>query len=471
MNDLLTLINKGENERLEFKESLRLKEEIGQAVSAFSNANGGSIVIGVSDDGTIIGIDIGRNTLEEMANYIKRNTDPAIFPSVKILDAEEKKIIVIEVKESAEKPVFFRSHAYKRVGKTNQRISSSEMRKLAKESGERVYWDELVCEDANIEDIDKGKVRWFLKEARKERGLNLSEDAPIEEVLMKLKLLRNGKLTNAALLLFFKEQMFLQSEIKCIRFSGNEPIKPYIDFQAIEGTVFDLIDKAEDFVLRNIRKSIRLVPGKVQREEKYEYPPDAIREAVVNAVAHRDYESPSKVQVRIFDNRIEVWSPGTLPEGITTEDLRREHISVPRSPLLFKQLFWVKYVEDVGGGTLDMINQCREWGIPEPVFEHITGAFVVTFKLPPAVGDLERMGLNERQLKAMDYVIKKGSISNKEYTSLNSISRKTATIDLTQLVAKGLLVRVGEGKRDIRYILPNYAKITQKITQNRGVSF
>ncbi|KAF5434005.1 ATP-dependent DNA helicase RecG [Candidatus Methanophagaceae archaeon] len=471
MNNFVELIHKGETESLEFKESLRLKEELGQAISAFSNANGGSILIGISDAGTCIGVEIGRNTLEELANYIKRNTDPAIFPSMKTEQIENKEIVVIEVKVGSEKPVFFRNHAYKRVGKTNQRISSSEIRKLAKESGERIYWDEQVCEGVNFGDINERKVKWFLKDARKQRGLNLSEDAPIEEALMKLKLLRNGKLTNAALLLFFKEPMVLQSEVKCIRFSGNEPIKPYTDFQTIEGTVFDLVDKAEDFVLRNIRKSIRLVPGKVQREEKYEYPPDAIREAVVNAVAHRDYESPSKVQVRIFDDRIEIWSPGTLPDVITIEDLRREHVSVPRNPLLFKQLFWVKYVEDVGGGTLDMISQCRDWGIPEPVFEHISGAFVVTFRLPPTVGDLERLGLNERQIKAMDYIVKKGSISNKEYTSLNSISRKTATIDLTQLVTKGLLIRVGEGKRDIRYILPNYAKITQRITQNRDESF
>jgi ATP-dependent DNA helicase RecG len=107
MNDLLKLISGGENERLEFKESLRLKEEISQAVSAFSNANGGSMLIGVSNDGKVIGVDIGRNTVEELANYIKRNTDPAIFPSVKILEIEGKKIIVIEVRESAEKPVFF----------------------------------------------------------------------------------------------------------------------------------------------------------------------------------------------------------------------------------------------------------------------------------------------------------------------------------------------------------------------------
>ena len=462
------LIERGETQSLEFKESSGLKEEIGETVSAFSNSDGGTVIIGVSNSVGVHGVDIGKNTLEELANYIKRNTDPQVFPSVKIREIGGKNIVMVGVEESREKPVFFKNHVYKRVGKTNQMISSSELRKLAKESGERVYWDEQICEDASLDDIEEDKVRWFLKEARKERGLNLSEDVPIEEALLKLKLLRNGELTNAALLLFFKEPTFLQSEVKCIRFSGNEPIKPYIDFQTLEGTVFDLIDKAEDFVLRNIRKSIRLVSGRVQREERYEYPPDAIREAIVNAVAHRDYETPSKVQVRIFDDRIVVWSPGTLPNEITIEDLRREHISVPRNPLLFKQLSWVKYVEDVGGGTLDMISQCREWGIPEPLFEHAAGAFVVTFRLPPAVEDLERLGLNERQLKAMDYVIKKGSISNKEHTSLNSISRKTATIDLTQLVTKGLLVKVGKGKRDIRYILPNYAKITQKITQNGG---
>ena len=113
MNDLLKLVSGGENEGLEFKESLRLKDEISQAVSAFSNARGGSILVGISNDGKVIGADIGSNTLEELANYLKRNTDPAIFPSVKIQDVEGKKIIVIEVKESTEKPVFFKNHAYK----------------------------------------------------------------------------------------------------------------------------------------------------------------------------------------------------------------------------------------------------------------------------------------------------------------------------------------------------------------------
>jgi len=460
-------IERGESESLEFKESLQLKDEIGETISAFSNSNGGVILVGVADSGKIIGVDIGRNTLEELANYIKRNTDPQVFPSLKVED--EKKIVVIEAKESDNKPVFFKNHAYKRVGKSNQRISSSEMRKLAKESSGKVYWDSKICKEASLKDIDEEKVRWFVKEAKRQRGLKLSEELPIKEILMRLRLLKNEKLTNAALLLLSEESMFLQSEIKCIRFSGNEPVKPYIDFASIEGTVFDLVNRAEDFVLRNIRKAVWLVSEQIQRAEKYEYPPNAIREAIVNAVVHRDYESPSKVQVRIFDNRIEVWSPGLLPEGITIDDLKREHRSIPRNPLLFKQFFWIKYVEDVGGGTLDMIKQCREWEIPEPEFKFVTGAFVVVFRLPPSLDDLKNLGLNERQIKCVEYVMKKGSITNKEYQKLNQISRYTASRDLIDLVKKNILKSMGTGKRKLKYVLflpRNAAKMRQKMRQS-----
>ncbi|HJH25413.1 MAG TPA: hypothetical protein C5S37_01285 [Methanophagales archaeon] len=185
----------GESQDLEFKESLKLKDEIGETVSAFSNSDGGVVLVGVSD-------------------------------------------------------------------------SSSELRKLAKESGGRVYWNEQICKEASLEDIDEEKVRWFLKEARKQRGLKISEDAPAEEALMKLKLLRNGELTNAAILLFFKELTFLQSEVKCIRFSGNEPVKPYIDFQTLEGTVFDRVEGAEDFVLSKLKQESDLGKGPGKREEK-----------------------------------------------------------------------------------------------------------------------------------------------------------------------------------------------------------
>ncbi len=463
---LLKLVKKQESEILEFKPSLSQIKDIIETVSAFSNTNGGSIIIGVDDKRNVIGVDVGKKTIESLANEIKQNTDPQIYPSISVEYIYGKNVVIIEVKESKSKPVFAFDRVYKRVGKSNHRVSSDEIREMALE-GKKIYWDEQICEDASLEDIDEEKIRRFVKEARRQRGLNISDGTPLKEILIKIKLLKDKKLTNAALLLFSKEPKFLQSEIKCIRFSGNEPVKPYIDFQTLEGSVFNLVDRAEDFVLRNIRKSIWLVPGQVQREEKYEYPPDAIREAVTNAVVHRDYNSPSKVQVRVFDNRIEVWSPGLLPNEITIDDLKREHRSIPRNPLLFKQFFWIRYVEDVGGGTLDMIRQCKEWGIPEPEFKFVTGAFVVVFSLPPSLDDLKKLGLNERQIKGVEYVMKKGSIANKEYTELNSVSRKTATLDLDDLTKKGVFLRVGKGKRVIKYMLlrKDYAKMTQKITQ------
>ena len=254
--DIEELIERGETQSLEFKESLRLKDEIGETVSAFSNSDGGTVIIGVSDDGGVTGVEIGKNTVEELANYIKRNTDPRIFPRIEITETKDGEVILIDVAENQEKHVFFKDKAYKRVGKTNQRISTSEIRRLAREERRRLSWDEQICEEAGLEDVDEEKVRLFLKIAKEERNLRIGENIPTKEVLMKLKLLRNGELTNAAILLFFKELTFLQSEVKCIRFSGNEPVKPYIDFQTIEGTVFDLIDRAEDFVLRNIRKQV-----------------------------------------------------------------------------------------------------------------------------------------------------------------------------------------------------------------------
>jgi len=174
--DLKKLISQGESETVELKKSLQLKDEIGESVSAFSNSKGGVILIGISDKKEIKGVQIGKKTVTDLAEYVKRNTDPQIFPEIKACEIDDKKIISIKVKKSGEKPVFFKSYAYKRVGDTSQRISSSEIRKLAKESVGRVYWDELPCEDATLEDIDWNAVRFFIKKYEKvtERELRTS---------------------------------------------------------------------------------------------------------------------------------------------------------------------------------------------------------------------------------------------------------------------------------------------------------
>ena len=168
-------IKEGESETVEFKPSLSQMDKIMESISAFSNTNGGRIIIGVSDKGEVPGIDIGKKTIESLANRIKQNTDPAIYPSISVENVEDRNIILIEVKESKSKPVFAFDKVYKRVGKSNQRVSSGEIRKLALE-GKKIYWDEQVCEDASLEDIDEEKERWFLKEARHKRGLDINKE-------------------------------------------------------------------------------------------------------------------------------------------------------------------------------------------------------------------------------------------------------------------------------------------------------
>ena len=454
MRELINLLTEGESETVEFKPSLSQTDKILECVSAFSNTNGGILVIGVRDTGEVLGVDIGKRTLESLANTIKQNTDPVIYPSISVENVEGKNVIVIEVEESKSKPVFAFDKVYKRVGRSNQRVTSDVIRKLALE-GKRIYWDEAICEGAKLDDIDEEKIRWFLKEARRERELNIPMDASVAEVLMRLNLLKGEALTNASILLLGKslQKFFLQAEVRCVRFKGNEPVKPFIDMRVISGTIIDQVDKSLDFVLEHIPKAVWL-DGKLQREEKYQYPPDAFREAIVNAICHRDYEERGDIQIRVFDDFLEVWSPGKLPEPLRLEDLKKTHKSVPRNPLLARQLFWIKFVEEVGTGTNDMIDYCREWGIPEPEFKHVTGDFVVTFFGKLTDKYYEDMGLNERQIKVVTYVRKNNSITNREFRKLfPDLTRETLRKDLNDLVTKRILVKKGE-KRGSFYELP-----------------
>ena len=220
------------------------------------------------------------------------------------------------------------------------------------------------------------------KRGKETRGLDISEDLPLEEVLMRLKLTRNKKLTNAAILLFGKNPQifFTRPEVKCIRFKGTDVAGKMLDFKVIQTNLFDQLTESEKFIYNNISMAAWIEDWKLQRQEKWEYPPKAIREALANALCHREYETTSSVQVRIFDDRIEFWNPGKLPEGWTVETLKQVHESIPRNPAIAKQFFWVKYIEEVGTGTNKIIEWCTDWGLPEPEFEFTGTSLVVTFR-------------------------------------------------------------------------------------------
>jgi len=245
-------------------------------------------------------------------------------------------------------------------------------------------FDAAVCPDATMQDLSADRIRRFVGTARRARGFPLADDIATEAVLEHLNLLRSGRPTHAAILLFgaAPQRFLISSEVKCAHFHGTEVRKPIPSYQVYKGTVFDLVDQAVDFVLSKINLAVGTREHSTQAPVAYEMPPEVVREAIVNAVAHRDYTSNGSVQVMLFSDRLEVWNPGTLPPSLTLEKLRHPHGSVPGNPLLAEPLYLTKYIERMGTGTGDMIERCRNAGLAEPEFA-LTDGFVITLRRKP----------------------------------------------------------------------------------------
>jgi len=267
-------------------------------------------------------------------------------------------------------------------------------------------FDAAPCRDATLADLDPDRMAWFLREARRSRGFPLSENADPKELLVHLNLLRADVPTHAAVLLFGRQpQRFLiSSEVKCAHFHGTEVAKPIPSFQVYKGTVFQLVDQAVDFVLSKINLAVGTRAAGTQVPVHYELPPDAVREAIVNAVAHRDYTSTGSVQVMLFADRLEVWNPGNLPSALTLAKLREPHGSFPANPLLAEPLYLAKYIERMGTGTRDMIRLCREAGLREPQYA-IRDGFVQTLWRPATPATAQATGQAGPQDKALSLLV------------------------------------------------------------------
>ena len=444
---LLKLIGTTESLSTEWKSSLSLINEVIETISAFANTEGGKIIIGVSKSGKLPGVEIGKDTIERMVNKISQNTDPKIHPRITTEEINSKSLIVIKVKESSDHLVLAFGRPYKRVGKSTVRMSKDEYERIILEKHkDKLQFDSQICKDATLKDIDEEKVNVFLRKAKFERRLDISSNISIREALERLNLIKNNKLTNAAVLLFGRnpQKFFLQAEMRCARFKGTEPVE-FIDMKVFGGNIIDQRDDGLEFVKEHIKLHAEI--RGTERVEKWEYPTEAIREAITNAICHRDYEISSNVQIRIFDDKVEIWGCGLLPHPLTIEDLKKRHDSILRNPLLGKCFFMLRYIEQWGTGTNRIIEECLMHGLPEPLFEEISGSIVVSFRKSYTLEVLEKLGLNERQIKSIEYIKKQGNITNREYQNLCSgISRETLRKDLNDLIVKKIIVRRGQNK-------------------------
>ncbi|NIA12377.1 MAG: AAA family ATPase [Nitrospiraceae bacterium] len=444
----MSKIDRTESEILEFKR--QWTDKALEDLAAFANTAGGTVLVGVRDDREVVGVKIDDREIQRIANLITSHL--GLTPSIGLREVQGRRVLEIRV-EPSRGIVSYGGRYLKRVGTTNRDMTQEELGRLILErSG--MTWDGLPSE-WTLKEADPEALAHFARLARPKLP-HLDPENP-EQTLQNLELLSNGRLKNAGVLLFGKrpQRLFPQAQVRIGIFRGTE----ILDSHDYKGTLWEQLESAmERFrqVLK-VRFDIKVEEPTLeglQRKEVWEYPLEALREALINALIHRDYTVPADIQIQIHEDRLEVWNAGELPPPLKPEDLRGPHRSVLRNPLIAQAFYFAGLIERWGTGTIRIIELCRGQGLPEPEFQNQQGGFLVAFAKDPYTPErLRSLGLSERQVKAVLYVKERGSISNTEYQKFNAVSKPTATRDLEMLVSKGVLEKVGQRGRGVHYRL------------------
>jgi ATP-dependent DNA helicase RecG len=428
-----------ENQNIEWKESWR--DEYLKWICGFANARGGKIIIGKNDNGEIVGVAKVKRLMEDIPNKIQ--TQLGIICDVDLKNEDGKEFIEIDVKPY-DVLISYQGKYYYRSGSTKQELKGNALNNLLlKKAGKT--WDDVVEPRANLKDIDLSAIEAFKKGATASKRLPfIAEEKNIEQILNNLLLLEDGNLKRSAVLLFGKNpcRFFINAFIKIGRFGQTDDDLRFQE--VIEGNAFQLADKTLDVLDRKFFVSPISYKG-LQRVESWEYPYEAIREVILNAIVHRDYMG-APIQISVYDDKLIVWNEGSLPKDLTFEDLKRKHSSRPHNPILASAFFKGGLIEAWGRGTIKIINECKKAGLPEPIIEYSSGGISVTIlKSQFNEKSLIEIGLSARQIKAVRYLKENQSITNKIYQEICEVSKATATRDLTELIEKfRLLERSGE---------------------------
>jgi ATP-dependent DNA helicase RecG len=374
-----------ESQTVELKTSLSQLSRAMETLCAFANTHLGTIYFGIADNGVPVGIQISDATIRKVTRAFFDAIEPRLYPNIFEETVSGKSILVVELKNAPDKPYLLNGKALKRVGTSNTSLSRTEIELMLYERENPDFHYDRSELDTDPGSMDKKQIEWFYQKAHEERNLPL-EESP--EGIEKLNIITNGKPNVAGILAFGTHitRHLPTAFTKCAVFEGVDKTGRMLDHLDIKTNVFIQIDRAENFVLRNIRKQAEVNPETGRRESRYEVPYRAIREAIANAMAHRDYRLASTIDVAVFDDRIEIWSPGELPQGMTLEQLHLPHRSVLRNSTLAELLYLTRYIERWGTGIQNMKNWMQGHGLPEPQFL-ITGHSMVTVLNRPAAAD------------------------------------------------------------------------------------
>ena len=384
-DDITTWAAAGESETLEFKRSTGRRREATRALSAMLNHRGGRVLFGVEPDGRVTGQQVSEHTVEGVAQEL-REIDPPAFPSIDRVDVGRgREVLVVSVPVGHSQPYGYRGQAWRRVGATNQPMSRDEYnRVLLERLHADTRWENQAATDWSVADLDQEEVRRTLDEGIRIGRIEDPGTREPEAILRGLGLLKDGALLRAAVVLFGRGDRLLPSFTQCLlrvaRFRGTEKGE-FLDNRQFRGHAFELFQQAQRFILDHMPIAGRFEPGRIERIDEPAFSPLAFREAIANAICHRDYATGgSSIGVAMYDDRLEVTSSGTLHFGFTPEALFEPHESRPWNPLIASVFYRRGIIETWGQGTIKMAAWAEEAGLPRPEILEIPGAVVVRFR-------------------------------------------------------------------------------------------
>jgi ATP-dependent DNA helicase RecG len=460
VKQITVLIQQGESHRIEFKKSTAQLKSAFETVCAFLNGRGGIVLIGISDNGQIVGQDVTDNTRQEIAREINK-IEPSGLIEIFYLPLNNKKyVIAIEVVQNNHAPYTYDGRAFERNQSTTNRMTQHGYEQLLVERGQLNHsWEELIATSYTIDDLDVDEIRLAVKQGiTAGRVPATADNETIEGILKSWNLIENGRINNAAVVLFAKNTLprYPQCHLKLGRFRGTNMLGDFIDNKEFFGNAFRMLAEANNFVARHLPIASFFEQDRFERIDKPALPTLAIREALVNAICHRDYSNrASSITLAIFDDRMEIWNSGKLPPNLTIADLRKKHKSESRNKIIAKVFYDRKYFDGWGTGIIKIFDLCHSNNVPDPDYEQYSGGIEIRFKFRESIGVLKQpelefsnYSLTVRQKNILKILMASTKMSVGEITKNmeNPPSKRTVGDDLSSLKEFGLVKLEGSGR-------------------------
>ncbi len=444
-------IEKGESKTVEFVSDSSDIAHIARTVCAFLNGKGGTVFGGVDDNGKPTGVRNPTRLVQDIRKHLQSKITPnASLLSVTLDNLEGSHVISIDVPAGTSGPYVYDGAVYIRSGATTKPADATTLHlMIQKVSGTTELWEKRISTGLEANDLDKQEIREMVEQAEKSGRLVFSKPSDFKAVLKDLGLLRSDSFTQAADILFAKSPALRhpQIRVRATCFAEDKESSEFIDDKVFEGPLVKMLKEAEKFIKRNMRTSVSFQNSGLQTKDRIEYPSNAIREGIVNAFAHRDYDSfHGGVAIRFYPSRLEIWNTGHLANPLKPSDLTKNHPSIPVNPDIVHVLYIRGYMNRIGRGTQNIVNLCREHGLRTPSWKDDTTGVTLTFYARTKLGGTQG-AFNVRQIALLSKLKPGEEIRPSEYRKkfAEKMNERQARRDLKQLEDSNMLERVGSG--------------------------